>query len=123
MHVGKSCNETLCRDLFVGGWKREVVEDPVTGQVLQTEFFGGLEKMQVKTEQMYLGDVISADGRQHHNVQQRKNKGLGSISQIMQILETVFFGKYHFEVAMILRSSMLLSALLLNSEAWVNLRA
>ena len=39
----------------------------------------------------------------------------------MQILETVFFGKYHFEVAMILRSSMLLSALLLNSEAWVNL--
>ena len=121
MHIGKTCNEALCRDLFVGGWKREVVEDPVTGQVLQTEFFGSLEKMQVKTEQMYLGDVISADGRQHHNVQQRKNKGLGSISQIMQILETVFFGKYHFEVAMILRSSMLLSALLLNSEAWVNL--
>ena len=40
----------------------------------------------------------------------------------MQILETVYFGKYHFEVAMILRSSMLLSSLLLNSEAWVNLK-
>ena len=39
----------------------------------------------------------------------------------MQILETVFFGKYHFEVAMVLRSSLFLSSILLNSEAWVNL--
>ena len=37
------------------------------------------------------------------------------------ILDTVFYGKYHFEVAMILRSSLFLSAVLLNSEAWVNL--
>ena len=79
MHIGKTCNEALCRDLFVGGWKREVAEDPVTGQVLQTEFFGGLEKMQVKTEQMYLGDVISADGRQHHNVHKEKTKVLDQL--------------------------------------------
>ena len=51
----------------------------------------------------------------------RKNKALGAIDQIMQILETVFFGKFHFEVAMVLRSSLFLSSLLLNSEAWVNL--
>ena len=43
------------------------------------------------------------------------------MDQIMQILETVFFGKYHFEVAMVLRSSLFLSSILLNSEAWVNL--
>ena len=49
----------------------------------------------------------------------RKNKG---ITQIMQIIGLcVLFGKYFFEVAMVLRSNLLLSSLLLNSEAWVNL--
>ena len=51
----------------------------------------------------------------------RKNKGLGVITQITQILDSVLFGKYYFEVAMVLRSSLLLSSLLLNAEAWVNL--
>ena len=71
---------------------------------------------------MYLGDLISNDGSHAKNVQHRKNKAIGIINQIMQILETVYFGKYYFEVAMILRSSMLLSSLLLNAEAWVNLK-
>ena len=70
---------------------------------------------------MYLGDIISADGTHYKNIQHRKNKGLGTINQIMQILEFVYFGKYYFEVAIVLRSSLLLSSLLLNSEAWVNL--
>ena len=77
--------------------------------------------MKVKQEQTYLGDVISSDGKHAKNVIARKNKGLGVITQITQILDTVLFGKYFFEVAMILRSSLLLSSLLLNSEAWVNL--
>merc|ERR1712208_19725 len=51
----------------------------------------------------------------------RKGKGLGIINEIMNILETIFFGKYYFEVALLLRSSLLLSSILLNSEAWVNL--
>ena len=39
----------------------------------------------------------------------------------MQILQSLYFGKYYFEVAMVLRSSLLVSSLLLNSEAWTNL--
>ena len=53
-------------------------------------------------------------------VQQRSNKGIGTTNQIMGILESTYFGKYYFEVAMVLRDSLLLSSLLLNSEAWVN---
>ena len=121
MHIGKTCNPTLCRDLYVDGWKLEVVTDPVTGTCLQKEIFTGPEKMEVKQEQVYLGDLISSDGKHSKNVQARKNKSLGTINQIMQILSSVFFGKYYFEVAMVLRSSLLLSSLLLNSEAWVNL--
>jgi hypothetical protein len=121
LHIGKSCNETLCRDLFVGGWKTEVDTDEITGKSSQKEHFAGMEKMKVKEEQMYLGDIISSDGNHLKNVQHRKNKGLGIINQIMQILDTGYFGKYYFEVALVLRSSLLLSSLLLNSEAWVNL--
>ena len=77
--------------------------------------------MKVEQVRTYLGDVISSDGNHTKNVQARKNKGLGVITQITQILDTVMFGKYYFEVAMVLRSSLLLSSLLLNSEAWVNL--
>jgi hypothetical protein len=39
----------------------------------------------------------------------------------MQIMQSMFFGKYYFEVALVLRSSLLLSSLLLHSEAWVNI--
>ena len=38
----------------------------------------------------------------------------------MQILDSTYFGKYYFEVASVLRESLFLSSLLLNSEAWVN---
>ena len=121
MHIGKSCNQTLCRDLFVGGWKRDVVTDPVTGKVSQSEHYGGLEKMKEKNEQMYLGDIISTDGKHVKNIQHRKNKALGIINQIKQILESTYFGKHYFEVALVLRSSLFISSLLLNSEAWTNL--
>ena len=121
LHVGKTCNQTLCKDLFVGGWKMSVAEDVLTGKCTQVETFVGDVKMGLKEEQMYLGDIISADASHKKNIEHRKNKGYGVINQIMQILETAFFGKYYFEVALVLRSSMFLSSLLLNSEAWVNL--
>ena len=121
LHIGRSCNTSLCRDLYVDSWKVKVETDMETGASSQYEYYAGLEKMKLKQEQTYLGDVISADGKHSKNVQARKNKGLGVITQITQILDSVLFGKYFFEVAMVLRSSLLLSSLLLNSEAWVNL--
>ena len=74
-----------------------------------------------KEEQVYLGDLISADGRQDKNIDRRKKKGIGIVIQIIDILKTTYFGKYYFEAALILRSSLLLSSILLNSEAWINL--
>ena len=121
LHVGRSQNETICRETVVDSWKVEVETDEETGVCTQSEYYGGPEVMKVKQEQVYLGDVISTDGKHTKNVMARKNKGLGVITQIMQILDSVVYGKYFFEVAMVLRSSMLLSSLLLNSEAWVNL--
>ena len=39
----------------------------------------------------------------------------------MEIMNSTYFGKYYFEVAMVLRSSLLLNSILLNSEAWAYL--
>ena len=121
MHIGKTINKTICKDLYVGEWKEDVETDPDTGEAYISENFAGDVKMKTKEEQMYLGDVVSANGKHLKNVLHRKAKGLGVINQIMQILSSTFFGKYHFEVALVLRESLLLSSLLLNSEAWVNL--
>ena len=40
--------------------------------------------------------------------------------EVIRELESTYFGKYYFEVAVVLRNSLLLSSLLLNYEAWVN---
>ena len=119
MHIDKTEN-ILCKDLYVWGWKVDVVPHLVTGKSTNKEYFNGLEKMKVVQEQTYLGDLIVSDGSHTKKVQQRSSKGLGAINQIMSILETTYYGKYFFEVAMVLRESLFLSALLLNSEAWVN---
>ena len=56
-------------------------------------------------------------GGQSKNILARKNNGL----TLMQILQTNFYGKHYLEVALVLRESLFLSSLLLNSEAWVNI--
>ena len=38
------------------------MSDIETGKSTQKEHFKGMEKMKVKKEQMYLGDVVSEDG-------------------------------------------------------------
>ena len=37
--------------------------DEETGVCTQSESYGGLEVMKVKQEELYLGDVISSDGK------------------------------------------------------------
>ena len=120
MHIGKDKNEILCKDLFVPGWTVDVVTDPTTGTCSQADKFIGKVKMEMKQDQLYLGDIISSSGTHTKNVQHRSAKGLGIINQIMQILDSTYFGKYFYEVAMVLRESLFLSSILLNSEAWIN---
>ena len=47
MHVGKTKDDFLCKDLYVGGWKTEVVTDPVTGSCTETDIFQEDEKMKL----------------------------------------------------------------------------
>ena len=45
MHIGKSENDTLCKDLHVGGWRIDVIDDAVTGEPKNKEYFYGDEKL------------------------------------------------------------------------------
>jgi hypothetical protein len=73
------------------------------------------------TEETYLGDILSADGKNGKNIRSRISKGVGIISQIMNILEGICFGPNQFEIAMLLRESLLINGTITNAEIWYNL--
>ena len=122
MHVGRKKVNGVCPDIYVDGWKVKEVSEVETGESTLLDEFDGQEKMDEVSEEKYLGDNLSDDGRNMKNILARAAKGTGIVSQIMCILEEIFFGKYYFEVAVVLRNSLLLSSILVNSEAWYNLK-
>ena len=122
MHVGKKKIEEICPDLYVDEWKLSEVTEIATGNIEEDciDEYGGIQKMEEVSEEKYLGDILTVDGRNIKNIMARKNKSIGSKNQIMGILREVYFGKYYFEVAKVLRSALFLSSLLTNCEAWYN---
>ena len=77
--------------------------------------------MEDVSEDTYLGDILSSDGRNTKNIAKRISKGIGLITQIMNMLETVSLGEYYFEIAMLFREAIFLNGILTNSEIWYNL--
>ena len=55
------------------------------------------------------------------NIAVRKGKGYGIVERIIDMLQEISFGHSYFEVANLLRHSLFLSSILLNSEVWYGL--
>ena len=51
----------------------------------------------------------------------KASSAMGAISNILNILKEVSLGEFYFQIAFLLRQTMFLSVILLNSETWVNL--
>ena len=98
MHVGK--RNDMCPSLKVHG-----------------------ETMAEVSEVFYLGNIISADGKNTKNIKDRTAKGIGLISQIFNILNSVSFGSYTFQISLLLRNLILVNGMLTNAETWYNLTA
>ena len=77
-------------------------------------------KMPEVTAEKYLGDVLCSDGKNTKNIKNKIAKGLGKIAQIMNILDEVNFGPHYFEIALLLRESMLINGITTNAEIWYN---
>ena len=78
-------------------------------------------KMELVSEDTYLGDIVRADGKNSSNIEHRVSKGIGIVSQIMKILETISFGKNYYLIAFSLREAMFLNGILTNVETWYGL--
>jgi hypothetical protein len=73
-------------------------------------------------EPLYLGDIVRADGKNSSNIKCRVYKGLGRITEIMDILNCVSFGHKYFEKASTLREARLINGILTNAEVWYSLQ-
>ena len=69
-----------------------------------------------KSSEKYLGDLITNSGKIDENIQNRVNKGNGSVNSIISLLEEISFGDHYFEMAILFRNSMLINSLLFSSE-------
>ena len=97
MHVGQNLN--LCPELKINGLPLE----------------------NTKSEK-YLGDIISHDGKNEDNINERKNKAWGIVSQILAILSEVPFGKYEMQAALLMRNALFLNGILTNSQVRYGLK-
>ena len=78
--------------------------------------------MQHVSEDTYLGDIISSDGTNTKNINNRVSKGNGKINDIMDMLEASPLGGQYFKTALLLRESTFINYILTNSDVWVGLK-
>ena len=121
MHVGKMKNETLCKNLEVEGWEEKVAKNKTTGKYETIDVEVGPIKMKTTEETKYLGSIIQSNGSNEKEINARAGRGTGLTNEIMNILQSIVFGRYHFEAAIILRNSILLGSMLTSSECWLGL--
>ena len=119
LHVGR--NKSICPDLHIDKWKVKNVDTVVAGESSLVDVYDGKHLIEDAKQEKYLGDIIDSSGKNGANISARVKKGHGKIKQIMGYLEDICYGKYHFTVAKILRESLFINSILLNSEAWYTL--
>ena len=119
LHVGKKKN--ICAENSVDTWSLEKESENISSvwELLDRE--GGKHIIETVSSDKYLGDIISSDGKNTQNIQERKKRGMVAVSQIMEMMNELCLGQYYFEAGNLLRNSLLLSTMLSNSEAWYNL--
>ena len=105
--------------LLVNGRKKNV-KNFVVIEYEQEDEYKGEKSMEEKELDKYMGDIISSNAKNVKNVAARKerNKSIVICRKIMSSLNDLWLGRYHFEAAILLRNSLLISSLLSNSEAW-----
>ena len=118
MYVGKDIPEHKKIELHVDGWKVEEVKSVATGEVKSVETFDGEEEISESCQEKYLGQIISSDGSNAKNVANRAGKGSGMANTIESIIKYLPGGRFHFEIAIIMRNAYLVSSMLSCSEVW-----
>ena len=69
-------------------------------------------------KEKYLGDFINKTEKIKDTIEDRKNKGIGFVSEILAILNDIPLGKHKMEIGLLRRHAMLIKSILFNYEAW-----
>ena len=121
MHIG--AKRILCCDNFIDTWKTvSNVKDPISVHDFK-DVESDIHCMQDVSEWKYLGDILSSNSKQDANIKERISRASGAAKETLQMLDDLCLGDFYFQGANILRSSLFLSSLISNCEAWVNLSA
>ena len=119
LHIGR--DSSVCPALKIDKWKVKKNKEMENNKSSLEDIHDGVYNIEDTSQEKYLGDFISSCGKNDKNIAARIKKGYGIIKQVSSILEEVCFGKYFFTVAKILRDSLFINSILLNSEAWYSL--
>ena len=80
------------------------------------------DEMVERDEEKYLGDIFSKDGTNKKNIEARKCKGFGIISDILSILNDIPLGRNRIDAGLKMRNAMFLNGILTNCEVWYGLQ-
>ena len=69
-------------------------------------------------EDLYVGDIISNDGKFTKNIKARYAKATGVTSQIMLMLKEISLEFHYFSIAMVYRNLLFINSVLVNAEVW-----
>ena len=118
MRTNKDHEEFKNVELYVDGWKMKNVTNVETGERERKDTFEGDMEISHISEERYLGQIISSDGKNTKNIEKIRNKGIGLQNNVVQMLTTMPGGKFHFEIAKIYRNAYIISSMLSSSEIW-----
>ena len=121
MHIGKTKPNFKCTPVLLDNWTSEEREDEKTGEIQFKESYQGKLKVKDVSEVKYLVNKISSDGSNMQDIIMKCNRGIGITNKIQNILTTMYFGRFYFEVGITLIESMLLGSILTNREVAYNL--
>ena len=119
MHIGKTQEKDICRDLSVDAWKEDVIENKNGSKELKDRYIG--KHVMENGNTKHLGDLLSYDGKNYSNIKERTNKAYGNIEKIIFTLTERPYGSHKFRVYRIMRDGHLLGGLLANAKSWINL--
>ena len=119
LHIGNNHEDYKHVQLFVDGWSVKAVKSHNSETFKWKDTFNSdMKEISHLGSEKYLGQIISSDSKNTENILKLRNKGVGIKDKIINILNNIPGGVYHFEVATIFRASYLLSSMLSNSEVW-----
>ena len=79
------------------------------------------DKMPVKNHETYLGEILSTSGSNDKNIQNKRSSGLSAVSQNISMLNQISLGHFFFEIALVLRDTILVSKMMSSAEIWYGL--